>query len=96
MLHGPLGGTRFAARALRARWDQEDDDGDWLIDEMKQADMYRVGWSNVLLDQQTGANMIAFESGWGDGRYASYWGLDHDGSPVCLLTDFEVVNMDES
>jgi len=85
----------LAARALIARWDQEDD-GDWLIGEMEQAGMYRVGWSNVSLDRQTGANMIAFESGWGDGRFASYWGPDHDGSPVCLLTDFGVVNADES
>ena len=52
--------------------------------------------ATLLLDPSTGANMIAFESGWGDGRYASYWGLDRDGAPVCLLTDFEVVNMDES
>jgi hypothetical protein len=32
-----------------------------------------------------------FQSGWGDGFYASYWGLDARGEPVCLVTDFSVL-----
>ncbi len=32
-----------------------------------------------------------FQSGWGDGFYASYWGLDARDEPVCLVTDFSVL-----
>ncbi|HEX9937912.1 MAG TPA: DUF4241 domain-containing protein [Longimicrobium sp.] len=47
-------------------------------------------WVNYVLDPDTGANVIAFSSGWGDGVYPSYWGLDETGAPVYLVTDFRV------
>ncbi len=31
------------------------------------------------------------DSGWGDGRYPVYWGIDADGKPVMLVVDFLVV-----
>jgi hypothetical protein len=37
---------------------------------------------------ETGANVVEFSSGWGDGCYASYWGLGDDGALCCLVTDF--------
>ena len=40
-------------------------------------------------------NVMIFESGWGDGFYASYWGLDADGEVVTLVTDFGVVDPEE-
>ena len=36
-------------------------------------------------------NVAIFRSGYGDGYYASYWGLDKDDKPVCLLTDFNIL-----
>jgi hypothetical protein len=36
-------------------------------------------------------NVAIFSSGWGDGLYGSYWGLDKDGKPLVLLTDFNVI-----
>ena len=36
-------------------------------------------------------NIAMFWSGWGDGFYASYWGLDGAGEPVVLMTDFAVI-----
>jgi hypothetical protein len=30
-------------------------------------------------------------SGWGGGIYDSTWGLDADGNPVWLVTDFQVL-----
>lgn len=45
-------------------------------------------WAERVFDSKTGGNLIAFTSGEGDGRYPSYWGLDRDGEPVCLVTDF--------
>jgi len=41
-----------------------------------------------VLDPETGANIVAFPSGEGDGCYASYFGLAADGSAACLVTDF--------
>ncbi len=47
---------------------------------------------NVVLNPLTGANVIMFTSGWGDGIYASYWGYDALDRPVCLITDFDLFN----
>lgn len=47
--------------------------------------------ANITLNGLTGANLIAFHSGYGDGEYSSYWGLDEEGTLCCLVTDFEVL-----
>ena len=36
-------------------------------------------------------NIAMFWSGWGDGIYPSFWGLDAAGEPLLLMTDFEVL-----
>lgn len=36
-------------------------------------------------------NVAVFWSGWGDGFYPVFWGLDRDGRALVLLTDFNVV-----
>lgn len=36
-------------------------------------------------------NIAIFSSGWGDGFYGSYWGLDKAGNPLVLVTDFNVI-----
>jgi hypothetical protein len=48
------------------------------------------GWAVYRPDPASKANCVAFMSGYGDGVYSSYWGLDESGTPVCLTTDFEV------
>jgi hypothetical protein len=47
-------------------------------------------WANYILEEPIGINIVAFSSGWGDGGYASYFGMDNLGNPVCLVTDFGV------
>jgi hypothetical protein len=53
------------------------------------------GWrewaASAVADPDTGANLIAFPSGWGDGGYASSWGLDRAGNPCRLATDFGIL-----
>lgn len=44
--------------------------------------------ADVTVDTSTGANLVGFASGWGDGFYASYWGYDAHDDVVCLVTDF--------
>jgi hypothetical protein len=41
-----------------------------------------------------GRTVVAFSSGYGDGVYASYWGLDAGGAPAVLCLDFEVLITD--
>ncbi|WP_172250740.1 DUF4241 domain-containing protein [Saccharibacillus deserti] len=48
-------------------------------------------WGNLPADEESGLNVILFTSGYGDGFYASYWGLDEQDNVVSLLTDFQVV-----
>ncbi len=68
---------------------------DQLLGIMNQT--YMLTWSraDMRVDDVTGANIIAFSSGWGDGCYASYWGYDADGKIACLVTDFGVLGPDE-
>jgi hypothetical protein len=48
----------------------------------------RTGWANIVVDEDTGANVVIFSSGWGDGAYASFWGFDARGNVANLVTDF--------
>ncbi len=50
-------------------------------------------WASVELP--SGANLVSFTSGFGDGFYASYWGLDAKGAIVELVTDFGVLMEDQ-
>ncbi|TIV65319.1 MAG: DUF4241 domain-containing protein, partial [Mesorhizobium sp.] len=36
-------------------------------------------------------NVVMFDTGYGDGSYRSFWGLDAAGEPLLLMTDFEVL-----
>ncbi len=43
----------------------------------------------------TELNLALFESGWGDGHYPAYWGLDKDNNLVSLVIDFFVLLGDD-
>ena len=45
----------------------------------------------VTLDPSSGVNVVAFVSGFGDGYYPSWFGLDAGGQPLVLLTDFGIL-----
>jgi len=49
-------------------------------------------WANVVLDEESGLNIIVFSTGMGDGFYDSFWGLDPAGRPACLVTDFGIID----
>ncbi len=49
---------------------------------------------DIHVSQSPPTNAIVFSSGMGDGLYASWFGLDAAGNAVCLLTDFEVVDLE--
>jgi hypothetical protein len=49
-------------------------------------------WANVVIDDQTGANMVLFSTGAGDGIYPSFFGLNSVGDVVTLVTDFRILS----
>ena len=46
----------------------------------------------IEVDAASGANVVAFASGFGDGAYPSYVGVDDTGSPAVVLTDFGILD----
>jgi hypothetical protein len=80
-----------AIEALLEHIDAEDDD-EYLQERWES--LGPVGgteWFDISLDEETGANILLFTSGWGDGKDPSFWGYAADGGLVALLTDFGVV-----
>jgi hypothetical protein len=65
-----------------------------VVDEFLSHAVNTWHWANVRVDTSTGANLVGFASGWGDGRYASYWGYDAHDDVVCLMTDFGLFDGD--
>ena len=59
-----------------------------LTDEMENNYVDTWDWADINLNAATGANIITFTSGWGDGFYPLYVGYDGDGSVVALVTYF--------
>ena len=59
-----------------------------LVDALNSAPVGSRAW---LLRPYGQANVAMFSSGWGDGFYASWFGLDEAGRVVALVTDFGVV-----
>jgi hypothetical protein len=52
------------------------------------AQLQKMAFAATVLERERKGNLIAFRAGTGDGVYASFWGLDAEGRPVCLVTDF--------
>jgi hypothetical protein len=86
-----------AARALLAREKENianNDDCNGLLEVLNRTHVHTWSRADLITDEATGANVIAFSSSWGDGFYTSYWGYDADDQRVALVTDFGV--LDES
>jgi hypothetical protein len=78
-------------KLLQQRGDDGTDFADQLFDALFEHSLLDVRAAHICMDDATGANVIAFSSGWGDGCYASYWGYDVDNKIVCLVTDFDLL-----
>ncbi|HXT99715.1 MAG TPA: DUF4241 domain-containing protein [Polyangia bacterium] len=49
-------------------------------------------WVNVCVDPATGANLVAFQSGAGDGVYKVFAGTDAAGKVAAFVTDFGIID----
>ncbi|GLW28315.1 DUF4241 domain-containing protein [Actinoplanes regularis] len=74
---------------ILARWDSEDFEEVFDADEFPETPV--PGHFGEVIDEDSGANLIMVESGWGDGYYPTYVGRTESGEPACFVTDFLVV-----
>lgn len=65
---------------------------DELTAAMRRHYVHTRDWAVLPVPGAEPLNVAVFSSGFGDGAYASYWGHDADGRPVCLLTDFGLLD----
>src|SRR4051812_37031399 len=90
-----LAGTASSSALLGARLvNASDEEMSVQLDRaaIGQPQSVRDDWAEMKVIPATGANRVVFTSGFGDGYYASYWGLDEQDAPVCTVTDFHVVH----
>jgi len=81
-----------AARALR-RWLEADaSNHDEMVVLFHWAHEAGREWLRITPDPKLKANVIMFDTGWGDGLYFSYVGYDDAGEVACLVTDFGVLD----
>ena len=90
------GTSAFASAESVARMSALPRDGaDALVDQL--IDGYRAGvdytlTATITVDQASGANIVTFSSGYGDGGYPSWFGFDSRGTAIALLTSFDLVD----
>jgi hypothetical protein len=78
--------------------DDFDEYGDRVHEAMFPSDIV-ADWKSsvdITVDPATGTNVIGFSSGFGDGAYPSWFGLDANGRPLVLLTDFGILEVTAS
>ncbi len=52
-------------------------------------------WNDHHPDKDSDNNVIMFASGWGDGYYPAYWGLNETGETIELVIDFLINDFEE-
>ncbi|WP_052123463.1 DUF4241 domain-containing protein [Flavobacterium beibuense] len=53
-------------------------------------------WNDHRPDSESDNNVIMFASGWGDGYYPAYWGLDENGETIELVIDFLINDFEDN
>lgn len=79
------------SRLLEARLAASEDLADAIIGTMEASRRAACGWASIRPSDEREENVVCFSSGWGDGCYPSFFGLDAEGRPVALVTDFCVL-----
>jgi hypothetical protein len=81
-----------ALAAYETQFSRDHSFNDKMIKELERNEHTTWSWGDLVMDPTSGANLVMFSSGFGDGAYASYFGLAADGAAACLVTDFQVVD----
>lgn len=61
-----------------------------IRDKVKQS---KMSVADIIIDKKTGSNIVVFASGWNQGVFPTYYGLDKDGKVARLVTDFMVIEV---
>ncbi len=61
---------------------------EYVITELQRNPVHNCNQANIKLNPETGGNVIAFSTGFGDGFYDSQVGYDKSGKVVCIVTDY--------
>lgn len=67
---------------------------DELAAAMARTYQHTRSWALMAIAGARQPELAAFSSGWGDGGYGSWWGLDATGAPAMFLTDLAVLDDD--
>ncbi|WP_189318745.1 DUF4241 domain-containing protein [Bacillus pumilus] len=85
-----------AARYLQAYEDKryKEDNDFYLYEEFAEAleQNYKHTWDWLVTRFHDKVDIAMFTTGFGDGMYPSFWGLDQNGEPACLVTDFLIMD----
>ena len=73
---------RSPAKLFAGRIAQEEGFVDAMMEEMQETYEHTRSWLDVRLNAERDENIICFSTGWGDGSYPSFFGLDAGGN-VC-------------
>jgi len=84
-----------AAAMLSAAMDEDEGVYEVIADALGETYVNTWSWANVVLDPESGLNVVAFSTGMGDGLYATYAGFDAGGRVVALVTDFGLFEHEE-
>jgi hypothetical protein len=87
---GPLGLLIDAQTVGSLQAYIDSSDGEWWYDPPKSRG---DAWEYACFqpDEDRDETCVFFQTGNGDGVFTSYWGLDADGEPAVLVTDFNVI-----
>lgn len=88
---GVDGGTGGIGSAEALRQVDSEPAIDLYLDVLETNSVDTWAWANITTDPASGANVIGFSTGYGDGGYPVYSGIGRDGSVVSVVIDFFVL-----
>jgi hypothetical protein len=88
---GVDGGTGGIGSAEAVRKVTGEEGIELFLDALQAHDVNTWSWTNITTDPATGANVIGFSTGYGDGGFPVYAGLGRDGRVVAVVIDLLVL-----
>jgi hypothetical protein len=88
---GVDGGTGGIGSAEALRPVNSEEAIDLYLDVINASSVDTWAWANITTDPASGANVIGFSTGYGDGGYPVYAGIGRDGKVVSVVIDFFVL-----
>ena len=88
---GVDGGTGGIGSAEALRPVNSEEAIDFYLDVINASSVNTWAWANITTDPASGANVIGFSTGYGDGGFPVYAGIGRDGEVASVVIDFFVL-----